>query len=74
MFGLAGQENQPSPEDVWLFGLGTPGLQKKTWPKKHLGIPLTMDFSKFKLLLVGAGNFNFVQCSIVKSYVYINPK
>ncbi len=23
----------------WLFGLGTPGLQKTTWPKHHFGIP-----------------------------------
>ncbi len=27
---------------MWLFGLGTPGLQQNTWPKNHFGIPLTL--------------------------------
>jgi hypothetical protein len=27
-------------EDVLFFGLGTPGLQKATWPTNHFGIPL----------------------------------
>ncbi len=26
-------------EREWLFGLGAPGLQKITWPKKHFGNP-----------------------------------
>ncbi len=36
----------PRPQDhaffrnEWSFGLGTPGLQKTTWPNKHCGIPL----------------------------------
>jgi hypothetical protein len=25
---------------LWFFGLGTPGLQKTTWPINHYGIPL----------------------------------
>ena len=29
-------------ENVWLFGRGTPGLQKNTWPINHYGIPLNL--------------------------------
>ncbi len=29
------------PKQVCLFGPGTPGLQKTTWPKNHFGMPLT---------------------------------
>ncbi len=25
-------------ENVWFLGLGTPGLENTTWPKKHFGI------------------------------------
>ena len=32
--------NHDFQENVWLFGLGAPGLQKNTWPQKHFGIPL----------------------------------
>ncbi len=28
------------PGKLWFFGLGTPGLQKTTWPINHYGIPL----------------------------------
>ncbi len=38
--GLPRPKNHSFPENVWLLGLGTPGLQKTTWPKKHFGIPL----------------------------------
>ncbi len=27
---------------VWFDGIGTPGLQKATWTKKHFGLPLTI--------------------------------
>ncbi len=27
----------------WFSGLGAPGLQKNTWPKKHSGIPLILS-------------------------------
>ncbi len=42
VFGLAAArpKNQFFPEQVWFFGLGTPGLQKTTWPTNHYGIPL----------------------------------
>jgi hypothetical protein len=33
-------ENHSFLENVWVFGFGTPGLQKNTWPKNHFGIPL----------------------------------
>ena len=38
----AGPPNQYFPEQVWFFGLGTPGLQKTTWPINHYGIPLNL--------------------------------
>ncbi len=28
-------------ENMWLFGRGTPGIQKTTWPKNNFGIPLS---------------------------------
>ncbi len=34
-------KNHTFPGNVWFFGLGTPGLQKTTWPNNHFGMPLT---------------------------------
>ncbi len=34
-------ENHLFLENVWCFGIGTPGLQKVTLLKKHFGIPLS---------------------------------
>ncbi len=39
-------KNHYVPKQVWFFGLGTPGLQKNTWPKKHVGITLTQPLKK----------------------------
>jgi hypothetical protein len=33
-------QNQYFHGEVFFFGLGTPGLQKTTWPINHYGIPL----------------------------------
>ncbi len=35
-------QNHECREDVWFFGLGTPGIQKTTWPENHFGIPVIM--------------------------------
>ncbi len=35
-----GQQKHSFFEKVWLFGLGTPSLQKNTGPKNNFGIPL----------------------------------
>ncbi len=32
--GYQGEKKHVFSENVWLFGLGTPGLQKNTWPTK----------------------------------------
>jgi hypothetical protein len=34
-----GQQTTSFLENVWFFGLGTPGLQKTTWPQKPLRDP-----------------------------------
>jgi hypothetical protein len=38
----ASPNNHSLLENVWFFGLGTPGLKKTTWPKIHFGIPLSV--------------------------------
>jgi hypothetical protein len=38
----AGPKKQYFREQAWFFGLGTPGLQKNTWPINHYGIPLNL--------------------------------
>ncbi len=37
----ASPNNHSFVDNVWLFGFGTPGLQKTTWPQNHFGILLT---------------------------------
>ncbi len=41
--GVPRPKKQYVPEQVWFFGLGTPGLQKTTWPIHNFGIPLMMS-------------------------------
>ncbi len=38
----AGPNNHYFLEDVWFFGLGTPGLQKATWLTNHFEILIKM--------------------------------
>ncbi len=42
------------PQQVWFFGLGTPGLQKTTWPINHYGIPLRDSTFVILILALGA--------------------
>ncbi len=35
--GAPRQTNHTFSGTEWFFGLGTPGLRKTTWPKKHFG-------------------------------------
>jgi hypothetical protein len=39
--------NQYFIENVCFFDLGTPGLQKTTWPINHYGIPLKIALTMY---------------------------
>ncbi len=47
----ARQNNQEFLESVWFRGLGTPGLQKNTWPTKTLRDPFGGHFDARKMFV-----------------------
>ncbi len=42
-WGTNAKKHHTFSGNKWFVGLGTPGLQKTTWPKNHFGVPLICD-------------------------------